>query len=63
MKRPPDPSEEGEMLSEYDFSSGARGKYSDRFREGTNLVRLDPDVAEQFPDSEAVNKALRSLMH
>lgn len=62
MKKDTDPSDEREMLPEYDFSTGVRGTYSERFREGTNLVRLDPDVAERFPDSEAVNKALRSLM-
>ena len=49
------------MRDEYDFSAGVRGKHAKRFREGTNLVRLDPDVAKMFPTSEAVNKALRDL--
>lgn len=49
------------MRPEYDFSNGARGKYATRFSEGTNLVRLDSDLAERFPDSAAVNRALRSL--
>ena len=49
------------MRDDYDFSAGVRGKYAKRFREGTNLVRLEPDVAKQFPTSEAVNKALRDL--
>ena len=49
------------MRDEYDFSAGVRGKYAQRYREGTNLVRLDPDVAKLFPTSEAVNKALRDL--
>ena len=49
------------MRDEYDFSAGVRGKYAKRFREGTNLVRLEPDVAKEFPTSEAVNKALRDL--
>ena len=49
------------MRDEYDFSGGVRGKYAKRYREGTNLVRLDPDVAKLFPTSEAVNKALRDL--
>ena len=44
-----------------DFSKGVRGKYAKRFAEGTNLVRLEPDVAKAFPTSEAVNKALRDL--
>ncbi len=38
-----------------------RGKYAERYAQGTNLVRLDPDVVEVFPDSEAVNRALRAL--
>lgn len=50
-----------EMLEEYDFRGGVRGKYAGRFVEGTNVVVLDPDVAEVFPDSESVNQALRLL--
>lgn len=50
-----------EMLQEYDFSGGVRGKYVSRFAQGANVVVLDPDVAEVFPDSEAVNTALRAL--
>jgi len=51
-----------DMLDEYDFSDGVRGKYARRYREGTNIVRLDEDVAEKFPNSEKVNKALRYLI-
>jgi uncharacterized DUF497 family protein len=50
-----------EMLEEYDFSGGVRGKYAERYARGTNLVLLDPDVAEVFPNAEAVNEALRAL--
>ena len=50
------------MRDEYDFSHGVRGKYTARFREGANLVLLDPDVAARFPTSEAVNNALRTLI-
>ena len=50
-----------DMLEEYDFSGGVRGKYAKRYAEGTNVVVIDPDVAEYFPDNEAVNNALRSL--
>ena len=50
-----------DMLDEYDFSNGVRGKYVDRFAKGSNVVVLDPDVAEVFPDSESVNQALRAL--
>jgi hypothetical protein len=51
----------GEMLAEYDFSKGARGKYARRYARGSNVVVLDPDVAELFPNAEAVNSSLRSL--
>jgi hypothetical protein len=51
-----------EIRPEYDFSQGVRNKYAERYRAGTNLVLLEPDVAERFPDSEAVNRALRSLL-
>ena len=43
------------------IKSGVRGKYSERYRkEGTNLVLIDPDLHELFPDSESVNRALRA---
>ena len=54
-------SEQDTMRPEYDFSSGARGKHHEAWREGTNVVLLDPDVAEVFKDSETVNPALRTL--
>ena len=50
-----------DMMDEYDFSGGVRGKYADRFAEGSNVVVLDPDVARVFTDSESVNEALRAL--
>jgi hypothetical protein len=50
------------MREHYDFSKGVRGKYAKRFKQGTNLVLLDPEVARAFPTSEAVNKALRKIM-
>ena len=49
------------MRPEYDFSSGVRGKHHEAYRLGTNVVLLDPDVAEVFRDSAAVNAALRAL--
>lgn len=51
-----------EMRDHYDFSGGERGKYAQRYAEGTNVVLLSPDIAPYFPDSEAVNSALRSLV-
>ena len=50
------------LRPEYDFSDGARGKYAGRYRRGTNVIVLDPDVARQFKTSRAVNRALRSLL-
>ena len=49
------------MRKEYDFSKGTRGKYARKYKEGTNIVLLDPDVAKVFKTSGAVNRALRSL--
>jgi hypothetical protein len=57
--------EEDDLRPEYDFSQmrgGVRGKYVERYRQGTNLVLLDPDVAAAFPDAKAVNDALRLLL-
>jgi hypothetical protein len=51
-----------EMLSEYDFSKGVRGKYAKRYAEGSNVVVLSPDMAKVFPTSESVNEALRTLI-
>ncbi len=50
---------------EYDLSKlkgGVRGKYTGRFRAGTNLVLLSPDVAEHFRTEASVNAALRALI-
>jgi hypothetical protein len=55
-----------DVRPEYDLSSlkgEVRGKYARRFREGTNVVLLSPDVAKYFPDEESVNTALRSLVN
>ena len=54
-----------EMRPEYDFASmkgGVRGKYVKRYRAGTNLVLLDPELAKAFPTEAAVNDALRALL-
>ncbi len=52
-----------EMLQEYDFGGGVRGKYARQYASGCNIVKLSPDVAEAFPDAEAVNSALRALVN
>ena len=54
--------EDSEMPAEIDFSGGERGRYAKRFAQGTNLILLEPDVAEVFPDAESVNAALRVLL-
>ncbi len=56
------PRQSDDMRDEYDFSRGVRGKYSDRFREASNVVVLEPDVAATFDSDEAVNKALRAFL-
>ncbi|PSF34536.1 hypothetical protein C7H19_18385 [Aphanothece hegewaldii CCALA 016] len=56
---------EDELREEYDLSQltgQVRGKYVERYRQGTNLVLLDPDVAKEFPTHESVNQALRLLI-
>lgn len=59
-----DPS--NDLRPEYDLKKllegGVRGKYAARFEAGINLVRLDPDVADAFPDEQAVNEALRLVL-
>lgn len=50
------------MRPEYDFSGGVRGKYADRYRQGVNVVLLEPELVDAFPDSKAVNDALRGLL-
>jgi hypothetical protein len=52
---------EAEMRDEYDFSGAVKGKYAGRFAKGSNVIVLDPDVAEVFGDTKAVNEALRLL--
>ena len=46
---------------DYDFSAGVRGKYAQRYSQGTNVVVLEPDVARAFPTAKAVNSSLRAL--
>ncbi len=67
MKKKPNPKaprrrREPEMLPEYDFRGGVRGKYASRLKPGSQNVVLDPDVAAAFGDAKAVNRALRTLM-
>ncbi len=55
----------GYMKAEYDFAAmknGVRRKYYERYRKGTNIVLLEPDVAKAFPTENAVNEALRGIL-
>jgi hypothetical protein len=57
--------QEDDLRPEYDFASlkgGVRGKYYRRFQAGTNIARLEPDLARVFPTDEAVNEALRTVV-
>ena len=57
--------ETDELRPEYDFSrmsGGVRGKYAEAYRGGTNLARLDPDVAAAFDTDSSVNEALRAIL-
>ena len=66
MKTQSTPEMQDELRPGYDvrelLKNGVRGKYAARYREGTNLVRLAPDVASAFPNEEAVNEALRFVL-
>jgi len=49
------------MRPEYDFSKGVRGKHAAKYAEGTNVVVLEPDVAQEFQTTEQVNETLRAV--
>lgn len=51
-----------DMRPEYDFSLGVRGKHYEAYKAGTNVVFLEPDLVDAFPDSASVNQALRLLV-
>lgn len=53
---------EEDDIPEIDFTGGVRGKYYERYRQGTNVVLLEPDLAKVFRDSEVVNQALREYL-
>jgi hypothetical protein len=58
MSQEPEPDT---MREAYDFSGGVRGKHYEAYRQGTNLVLLEPDVAAVFKDAATINAALRML--
>jgi len=67
MKKKSKDDKSDDLRPEYDLrellKDGVQGKYADRFQEGTNLILLDTDVAEAFPNDEAVNEALRLVIN
>jgi hypothetical protein len=63
MKAKRQPKDDMRAEYDFDFSKAERGRYAKRIKaEGTNLVLLEPDLAKTFPDSAAVNAALRSVV-
>lgn len=66
MKKPSPDEMNDDLRPEYDLKTllqgGVRGKYVERYRQGTNLVLLEPDVAKAFPDGKGVNEALRLVL-
>ena len=59
------PKDKDEMREEYSadlIRSGVRGKYAQRYREGSNVVVIDPDLSKAFPNADAVNQALREVL-
>lgn len=59
------PKDKDEMREEYSadiIRSGVRGKYAKRYREGSNVVVIDPDLSKAFPNADAVNQALREVL-
>ena len=52
-----------DMLPEYDFVGGVRGKHHEDYKAGTNVIFLEPDLAKVFPDSASVNRVLRLLLN
>lgn len=66
MKGKSDADMDDDLRPEYDLGEllkdGVQGKYAERFRSGSNLVLLDPEVAKAFPDEQSVNEALRLVI-
>jgi hypothetical protein len=62
MSQRVNPEADEDILPEYDFSQGVRGRHHEAYRAGNNVVFLDPDVAKVFTDSASVNRVLRLLL-
>ena len=63
MSQGTNPEEADDMLPEYDFAHGVRGKHHEAYKAGTNVIFLDSDLAKVFKDSDSVNRVLRLLLN
>ena len=63
MSQKVNPEGDEDMLPEYDFAHGVRGKHHEAYKAGTNVIFLEPDVAKVFSDSASVNRVLRLLLN
>jgi hypothetical protein len=63
MSQKVDPEGHEDILPEYDFAHGVRGKHHEAYKAGTNVIFLEPDLAKVFKDSAAVNRVLRLLLN
>ena len=63
MSQKVNPEGDEDMLPEYDFAQGVRGKHHEAYKAGTNVIFLEPDLAKVFSDSASVNRVLRLLLN
>jgi hypothetical protein len=63
MSQKVNPEEDEDMLPEYDFAQGVRGKHHEDYEAGTNVIFLEPDLAKVFTNSDSVNRVLRLLLN
>ncbi len=63
MSQKTNPEEDDDILPEYDFTQGVRGKHHEAYKTGSNVIFLEPDLAEVFRDSASVNRVLRLLLN
>ena len=63
MSQKVNPEGDEDMLPEYDFAQGVRGKHHEAYKAGTNVIFLEPDLARVFTDSASVNRVLRLLLN
>ena len=62
MSQTINPEEDEDLLPEYDFAHGVRGKHHEAYKAGTNVIFLEHDLAKVFKDSDSVNRVLRLLL-